>query len=850
MKSFGHTFPYRRRIYHIFLKRSLTNSIFFLFSFRLAVFLAFLSTINLWPPSIVLAQKPFFRETISLGKPAKPFLLSVHEQNGSIRLVVGQTSEIIPISEAEEVSVEMAEVAVVGHVAVVHVRGKKGEAAALVAAKRGNIAKILWSAQLDAKGDPGERYANAIEISERKSDGLSEVVIGQYREGARICGQARTILFPRAIDPESFALKPVLLDRFQDISDDPEIPVQTITATRKSPGPQGPPLAKLLRFTDSSSVLGIQDATSATPPNGLTDGNLKTSWTEGRGSGGRGEFTVARWDASKWPIRALAFVFASSDKETAQQSARPKSFWIVGDNQQRFLVNIPEDPAAYSGERYWVVPPKPLKWRCLSIVFHESYLPVHELAAHASMAEVEAYTEMDFKGGLSILIQALIEDREDAAEAADLLAIVGPESVVPLVDAWKRMSRKGRRRAVRVFASSAGRENRAVDALVMAVRDEDSKVREDALKALIRIGPVAFIKLSSLISQPSELADRAALAIAKSDPVEAIPLLLNVIKRKDGSRRPRIRRALMLSVAKGGERAVEKLSEWLKQDPPLESLTSVVLALSGVENARPLAGDLLRALIGKAQSFEDLWRLVQASKSLPLDAEVEAWLGDITLSEERWMLRKAALEALDEGGTTNSCRYATKTLKDTYPRVRVAGLSILSRRCKRFDLVSERAQKDLWPMVRAAAVSELVSDPNAGKTIVRAIDDPAKIVRAAAIKTLLARKERRAWRVIEKRLLDDNEWPRVLAEAIAFAKELCIVESVDSLKRVFDRGLQPQSWLPDAELAASALDAIMFLKGKDGSKSFLESASVSFAPPSLQAVVKQANRYSKPCKPE
>lgn len=850
MKPFRDAFSYPRAIYHNSIKRSLPNSIFFRFCWPASLYIALCAQFVLFPSTIVVAEQSLFRKNVKLGGRSQSTRLLVQKREGEIRVVVGQTSTTLPISDAQEVSVETVKTAALGAVAVVRVRTDKSEAAAIVVRGKNGKPRFPWSGRLDAHGDPGERHGNLLEISNANRDGLSEITTGQFREGACICGQQRSVLFPQTIDSQSLALRPVFIDRFSSPADEASRSIRFIKATRESPGPKGPPLLKTLRFTDASSSQGYLDASHAVPPSALIDGNRATSWTEGRGSGGRGEFTVARWGASKWPIRALAFVFSVPDPDRARQKARPKRFWLVGDDQQRIRVDVLEDPANHPGQRYWIVPSEPLNWRCLSIVLEDVYFSRDDTFAHASIAEVEAYTELDFGDGTALLVETLLRDTDESSGAADLLANIGPAVVSPLLNAWKRMSRNARRRTVRVFASSAKRAKSAREALIFAVGDEDKEVSEDALNALIRIGPLAFNELSSLIAQPSDPADRAALAIAKSNPTKAIPVLLNTMKEREGFRRPRLREALALSVRNAGKQALDTIAEWLDGDHPIASLAVVVLALSIVPDAQSLAADRLGIFIQKAQTFEDVWRLVQASKSLPPDATIEKWLSDIALKDERWMLRKAALEALDECGVADMGRYAKAALKDEYPRVRIAALSILKRRPKTVKVLYEKAQTDPWPMVRAAALGGLVDDPNGKTVLVRAIEDPAKIVRARAIRTLLARADRLVWPAIERRLLDDNEWPRVNAEAVAFVKELCIVEAETALNKILNRGLQPQAWLPDVELAASALDALIVIKGKENSQSLIESALTPSVPAAIQAVAKQADRYGPRCKPK
>jgi hypothetical protein len=54
----------------------------------------------------------------------------------------------------------------------------------------------------------------------------------------------------------------------------------------------------------------------------------------------------------------------------------------------------------------------------------------------------------------------------------------------------------------------------------------------------------------------------------------------------------------------------------------------------------------------------------------------------------------------------------------------------------------------------------------------------------------------------------------VIAEAVNFAKSLCVVAAVPSLKTVVQRGLQPDAWTPDQELALSAIDALSAFGGE------------------------------------
>src|SRR5690606_32563264 len=156
--------------------------------------------------------------------------------------------------------------------------------------------------------------------------------------------------------PAQSVMRPVMLRRVPQ--DGAEI---TVTATRESPGPSGPPLLRALRFTGASSTSGRgEDASGAAAPRALSDGDPATFWAEGRGGPGAGEFVVGQFDA-RFDVRAVAVTAATGPAQ--RTLGRPRRFWLVGDAGPRVRVTMPEDAALRAGERYWIVLPEPLRWR-------------------------------------------------------------------------------------------------------------------------------------------------------------------------------------------------------------------------------------------------------------------------------------------------------------------------------------------------------------------------------------------------------------------------------------------------------------------------------------------------------
>ena len=376
--------------------------------------------------------------TVELGQPARAITVRVDASGVTASAGAQRDVEPLPIGALDSAAIELAEIAAGHRVAVVSASGGGAEARAVIALVRGRP-EVIWIGRTDLHGDPGERSAAALSLEDRTGDGFADVVVGMRREGASVCGAPETLLAPRAFDPARGALRPVSLRRVPQGGD--EI---TVTATRESPGPSGAPLLSAMRFVGASSTAGHAEDLAA-PPRGLGDGDPTTFWAEGRGGPGAGEFAVARFEA-RFPIRALAVTAATGPGATL---GRPRTFWLVGDSGPRVRVTMPEDAGLHAGERYWITLPEPASWRCVALVLDQAYAPagVRDAAVHTGFGELEAYTELDFGGGLDELVAILIEGREGGDEAARLLAGLGAPAVSALAASWDRLDPTGRRRA-------------------------------------------------------------------------------------------------------------------------------------------------------------------------------------------------------------------------------------------------------------------------------------------------------------------------------------------------------------------------------------------------------------------
>lgn len=767
--------------------------------------------------SVARAEPLPFEATAEVGDPAREVRVRAEtsEDGLTITATIGRrdATETVRVDGLSEATLERVEVAP-GH-ALALLRATSGEGRevnAIIGARRGRP-EILWTGRMDMHGDPGERMADVLSREDRTGDGRPDLLVGVRREGVDVCG-AETILMGRAYDPASSRMRPVVLRRV-GAGDE-----TAVVATRDSPGPEGPPLLRSFEARGASSTSGHreEDRTGLTPPRALVDGRADTFWAEGRGGPGAQEFVVLRWNA-RYPIHALAIIGAP-EGEAARALGRPRTFWLVGDEGQRLRVTMPDDAGLHAGERYWIVPPEPLEWRCVAVVLDEAYAPAGRRAdaVHTGFAELEIYTELDFGAGVDDLVNVLVRGGRQGDEATRLLSSLGAPAVTSLYAAWERLDALGRRRAVRVFTRAARREiEGAIEGLARATHDETREVRVQAMEALGTLGAPATPVLAELVREPPPIGDEAVDPLLRHPPVQVVPALIAAIETEGGSERPRLREGLASAlVADARDDAGEgrvAFAAWAGDEPPVGAFASAALGIASRSAVRHLVEPVLAAMLPRAERFEDRWRLVRAARELSPDPAVDAWLAERAAEAEEWMIRGAAVEALGNRGSPEREEVARAALSDRYPRVRVEAVRVLDALDAADDLLAARARRDRWPMVRAAAVEALFRRPAGVDAIRRSVRDRAAIVRRAAIATLTRAGDGEAWPLVRARLQDDDEWPRVTVAALRYVRQLCLTEAGEDVLEVLRRGIRPDAWAPDVDVAAVAMDVALRLGG-------------------------------------
>ncbi|MCZ7678551.1 MAG: HEAT repeat domain-containing protein [Sandaracinaceae bacterium] len=177
------------------------------------------------------------------------------------------------------------------------------------------------------------------------------------------------------------------------------------------------------------------------------------------------------------------------------------------------------------------------------------------------------------------------------------------------------------------------------------------------------------------------------------------------------------------------------------------------------------------------------------------------------------MLRAAAVEALARRDAERRVEAARRALSDDYPRVRTEAVRVLDAADQGDDVLAALAREDSWPMVRAAAVEALWDRPS-GRAVVRAaVRDRSQRVRRSAVLALARARDREAWPLVRARLADANEWPQVTVAALRYVHDLCLREASDALVAVIRRGLEPEPFQPDVDVAAVAVDLALLLGG-------------------------------------
>ena len=448
----------------------------------------------------------------------------------------------------------------------------------------------------------------------------------------------------------------------------------------------------------------------------------------------------------------------------------------------------------------------------------------------------EGRTSMD------LAVRELGADHDRATAAVYALQSGGGDAAEALLDAWPSLSLLGQKRAIAALRPLSREHPAAVEALVQAARSDDSLLREQALSALRGNPARGSAGLVALLDDP-RVGERAAALLSRSDPDFAIAPLLAALAADGGSERSGLREALATAVQRAKDPGPE-LRAWIDADPPHAAVASAALGLASIESSHELVTDLVLYALPRADDFVSAWRLLQSASAASPNAQIDRWLQSQLGGSDAWMLRAAAVDALTARGIREQTR---PSLSDPYPRVRVRVATALSGDAESMLERATLARKDTWPMVRAAAVVSLRSEGDALPVVVAAVDDSMSLVRVAAIETLTPMPHDEGWERIHRRLRASNEWPKVTAAAIGYARAHCRTDAAESLFRVVMRAAPSHALTDDLNNAALAIEALRAL-GTPEAEAFIAQLRVTpEVPPTLKMALGQPLPSSERC---
>ncbi|HVY37799.1 MAG TPA: hypothetical protein VHM31_07680, partial [Polyangia bacterium] len=360
---------------------------------------------------------------------------------------------------------------------------------------RGASGAEVWLGEVDR---PDHRPIWAGQTGARDADGETSIWVEatperviEYQTAAQVqrCDGAPPRLFPRAYDFAAGRFRPIL-------SPLPAPAPTTLVARRGDPAmPAGRPLADF-HFVGASTTRGAgADARALTAPLEVDDGNPATSWAEGLGGDGRGEFLTARAAATGYAVRGLR-IFPGDGASLAALRAhnRVKKLQVAFGPapEQRFDVELAGDPAsseAHWRDPYWVAFPKPVPSGCLTVTI-TAVTPGTEASPPQSygttaIGELAVFTDADGPGGAERLVADLAA-APDCATRLPLLLGLGEAALLPTAQAIATNSGPGRACLLEALTrlEPAPRTPAVLDALVGAVvgaTEEEESVIAGAL---------------------------------------------------------------------------------------------------------------------------------------------------------------------------------------------------------------------------------------------------------------------------------------------------------------------------------------------------------------------------------
>ncbi len=676
-----------------------------------------------------------------------------------------------------------------GAIVRVHADARTWVAIVLPAARAAESPRVVFAGPADVVGEGATGAPHAVQLVE--SEGRVDVVIGTTSSAIDLCGRT-ALLSPRVLDPVTAELRPAKLHRLSELE---RRGAARIVATAVEPSARRP-LGRLLAASGASSGVG--------PSTAVTDGDLTTTWAEGRSGEGRGEFVTLRAPGDV-PLAALRFVVAPPTPSA--RVAGPRRLFVATDRQV-FDVQLPENGALQPGRAYVARLDPPVTTSCVAVALDDAYPSRDPAHVDVTFAEIEAESEVERGRGVPELIELLAPGDRDARAAAGVLMRAGPEARKLVTDRYDALPFAGRMLALDVADQSPCEEVAPLYVRALASRDDaEARHARARLERCRKRAVPALVAATLDAAHPSQLraADELGL-ISPGDAAEAIGRALAA-----GGKPARKRLGGLMGRALASPRADAAAARLVADTtPPLdERLRLLTLALPRL--GAPEVAEAARALLrGADATFETRYLALPARAALAArgDDEARAALTRALIAPEPAIRARAVALVSSIPALTPAVLAAAR---DPEPRVRRAASSGLARAGAAGVSALTALFDDEWTFVRtsayeaAAAAHELPLDP---PLLARLRVERTPLGQSALLDALAERGSPAARDEVRAVLVDTARAPDVRARAARGAGILCDFQAVDALAELARGGAHAMAKDSERALAGASIAAL------------------------------------------
>jgi hypothetical protein len=636
--------------------------------------------------------------------------------------------------------------------------------------------KVLFADVADPDGDPQAREPRMVQVLREGSS--TQVLVGARDAEVGLCGRP-AVLSPRVVDPGDLTLKSARVQRLPRAERDA---ARKVAAVRREK-PRPAPLGRLLSVAGASSAVGS--------PASLTDGDPETSWSEGRGSDGRGEFVTFR-APREVPLVGVSLTIRPPTRAVADGAA-PRRLYLA-DDTGLVEVTLPEDAWLHPGAVYDVTFGEPRSTSCLALVLDESS-GSGDVAV--TLAEVEARSALDDRDDVGGLIALLGAGGRDAALARAVLMRAGPAARQALMSSYASLDD-----AARMLALDALDQGPCADAAPIYVATLSSRFDAEARHGRTRLERCRKGAVPALVSaagdpkHPSRV--QAADELSVLSPADAVGVLARA--PDEGPARKKLRFALARAVS--SPRALPAVIALL-DDPATDPRLSLEVlrgagALAGSPELLPHAASVLGRAAGPGASFDLRYLALPAAASLAAQGHGPSLaLLDGALGAGEPPIRAAAARS---AGPLASLRGKLVALAaDPEPRVREAVALALGSLAPGVDPAAAGALRGLladeWTFVRVAAADALAAlgpDPASDTALVEALSrDRSPVSLPRVIEALARRRVVAAGDRLRELADSDKQAPDVRIRSVKALGAVCHRASIDRLTELARAGAQP-----------------------------------------------------------